>query len=109
MKRKNKKDLYPHDKYREILVLEHLIEQESIPFEIRADFDGFSIAIPYFRTRSTITATQNMMTYDSNLDLLEVVDLKGRQHIDMSADAAMMIIRDEYRNYIDIEARRSEP
>ena len=101
MSKYKKRDLFPHDKYREILLLKHFLEEEKIPFELRPDLDGYAIAVPHFKKSGTARAIENMASYDSGLDLLEVRETTGRIHIDATAETAMMIIRDEYRKYMN--------
>lgn len=83
-----------HRQYKEILILDHLLSTEGIPHEMKPSCDGYIIGFPDLEKDPDVLVSESMMTYDSRLDLLELVDWTGKQYLSISAEGAMRIIRD---------------
>ena len=85
-----------HEKYKEIILLEHLLQENKIPFQMENLFDGYQIAVPGKYERRGISAIEHFGSYGSAFDTIEIQDPSGTIRGFLKAEASMEIIQHEY-------------
>lgn len=86
-----------HEMYKEILLLEHLLQKEEIPYQIENLFDGYCIGIPnLFEPETKISVIEHFGSYGSAFDTVEIQTKCGGVRGFLKAGVALEIIRDEY-------------
>lgn len=86
-----------HEKYKEIILLEHLLQENAIPFQIDKLFDGYQIVVPGKYERRSISAIEHFGSYGSAFDTIEIQEPSGTIRGFLKAEAAMEIIQHEYK------------
>lgn len=86
-----------HEKYKEIILLEHLLQENGIPFQMDKLFDGYQIVVPGKYARHIISAIEHFGSYGSAFDTIEIQEPSGTIRGFLKAEAAMEIIQYDYK------------
>lgn len=87
-----------HDKYREILVLRHLLQEKKIPHKIISAIDGYQIVYPDFWPKPIYSVIEHKFSYGSKEDLLEIKGPDREIHGWMCAADVLSIIEEHYKS-----------
>lgn len=86
-----------HEKYKEIILLGYLLQENEIPFQMEKIFDGYQIVVPGKYERRSISAIEYFGSYGSAFDTIEIQEPSGTIRGFLKAEAAMEIIQYDYK------------
>lgn len=86
-----------HEKYKEIILLGYLLQENEIPFQMEKIFDGYQIVVPGKYERRSISAIEHFGSYGSAFDTIEIQEPSGTIRGFLKAEAAMEIIQYDYK------------
>lgn len=89
------------EKYKEILLLEKMLQEKKIPHWKQPLYDGFQIQVPLpdknRKIRQTISVIEHSGSYGSVFDMIEIMNGNGSIQGYLTADAAMKVIEHEVK------------
>lgn len=86
-----------HEKYKEIILLGYLLQENEIPFQMEKLFDGYQIVVPGKYERRSISAIEHFGSYGSAFDTIEFQEPSGTIRGFLKAEVAMEIIKYDYK------------
>lgn len=86
-----------HEKYKEIILLGYLLQENEIPFQMEKLFDGYQIVVPGKYERRSISAIEHFGSYGSAFDTIEIQEPSGTIRGFLKAEAAMEIMQYDYK------------
>lgn len=89
-----------HEKYMEILLLEHLLQEKKIPFQMENLYDGYQIVVPGKYERRSLSAIEHFGSYGSAFDTIEIQEPSGVIRGFLKADTAMEMIEEYLRGIL---------
>lgn len=92
-----------HEKYKEILLLEHFLQEKGIPYHTEKLYDGYRIEVPdpgFNRTAKRLSIIEHQSSYGSAFDMLEIQDPSGVIRGFLKADTAMEMIEEYLRSIL---------
>ena len=92
-----------HEKYKEILLLEHLLQEKGIPYYTEKLYEGYRIEVPDLgvdRTVKRISIIEHQSSYGSAFDMMEIQEPSGVIRGFLKADAAMEMIEEYLRSIL---------
>lgn len=90
-----------HERYKEIIVLKHLLQEKGIPFDLEPLLDGYHIGVPtihgFGADQMKYSIIEHFGSYGSAFDLLEIIGPGGSLQGFLKADAVAQMVENERR------------